>query len=242
MRRHRQIGTLYSIGSLALVANVTPRTVRFYTAEGLLPPPDAEGRFAIYNDCHLYRLWLIDRLKRAYLPLGAIKSHLDRLNDAQVRELLEPDVSRTFDREGAANVRADDAFSAADGIADDSKTPTDYLAQILAIERETPSEEIVRTRGRRKKALLVSPRLTPEAGAGAGAEWEIEQQASPEVETWRRIRLAPGVELHVRAPQSQEMQRSLEHLILEARALLQAPEDSGVSEALPRLPEGRKRE
>jgi len=33
----------YTIGQLAELAGVTPRTIRYYTAEELLPRPDARG-------------------------------------------------------------------------------------------------------------------------------------------------------------------------------------------------------
>src|SRR5689334_19976786 len=79
---------LYTIGELADVAGVTPRTVRYYTTEGLLPSPDMRGRYALYGEEHLLRLQLIGRLKEAFLPLGEIKTRLDQLNMAQVRQLL----------------------------------------------------------------------------------------------------------------------------------------------------------
>src|SRR5436309_7478607 len=78
----------YTISELAEAACTTPRTIRFYTAEGLLPPPDARGRFALYSDEHLDRLRLILRLKEAYLPLSAIRERLCNLTHSEVRELL----------------------------------------------------------------------------------------------------------------------------------------------------------
>src|SRR5262245_17299404 len=78
----------YTISELAESAGTTPRTVRYYTAEGLLPPPDARGRFAVYSDEHLDRLRLIGRLKEAYLPLNAIREQVASLTHPQVRELL----------------------------------------------------------------------------------------------------------------------------------------------------------
>jgi DNA-binding transcriptional MerR regulator len=80
--------TVYTIGDLADLAGVTPRTIRYYTAEGLLPPPDTRGRYALYSEEHLLRLQLIARLKDAYLPLGEIKAQLDQLSSAQVEQLL----------------------------------------------------------------------------------------------------------------------------------------------------------
>src|SRR5215210_3511520 len=78
----------YTIGELAGMAGVTPRTIRYYTAEGLLPPPDTRGRYALYGEDHLRRLQLIARLKDAYLPLSEIRARLEQLTAEQVRQVL----------------------------------------------------------------------------------------------------------------------------------------------------------
>lgn len=78
----------YSIGELAAAAEVTPRTIRYYTAEGLLPAPEVRGKYAVYSQEHLERLRLIAQLKAAYLPLGVIKERLAALDAAQVRQAL----------------------------------------------------------------------------------------------------------------------------------------------------------
>ena len=81
--------TLYTISQLAELAGVTPRTIRYYTAEGLLPRPDARGQYALYGEPHLLRLQLIGQLKETYLPLGEIKMRIENLDDAQIRALLD---------------------------------------------------------------------------------------------------------------------------------------------------------
>ena len=54
----------YTIGELAERAGVTPRTIRYYTAEGLLPRPDTRGQYARYRADQLF--WLYpDRLEIA---------------------------------------------------------------------------------------------------------------------------------------------------------------------------------
>jgi DNA-binding transcriptional MerR regulator len=83
--------TFYTISQLAKRAGVTPRTIRYYTAEGLLPRPDTRGQYAQYGPEHLLRLQLIARLKDAYLPLGEIKTQIEHLDIDQIRELLEDD-------------------------------------------------------------------------------------------------------------------------------------------------------
>jgi DNA-binding transcriptional MerR regulator len=90
----------FTISELADAAGTTPRTVRFYTAEGLLPPPDSRGRFALYSTEHLDRLLLINRLKQAFQPLNAIRERLVGLNAADIRSIL----SRTEGRPPAESL------------------------------------------------------------------------------------------------------------------------------------------
>jgi DNA-binding transcriptional MerR regulator len=65
------------IAELAHRAGVTPRTVRYYVAEGLLPPPAGQGQRRAYGPRHLERLEAIRELKAAYLPLHEIRRRLD---------------------------------------------------------------------------------------------------------------------------------------------------------------------
>lgn len=81
-------GPTYSISELAAAADVTPRTIRYYAAEGLLPAPEMRGKYAVYSEDHLNRLHLIAQLKAAYFPLSVIKERLGALDAEQVRQAL----------------------------------------------------------------------------------------------------------------------------------------------------------
>jgi DNA-binding transcriptional MerR regulator len=84
----------YSLSELTEEAGVSVRTVRYYIAEGLLPPPAGAGPRSHYTRAHLDRLRLIDRLKTAYLPLKEIRRRLVALDDAEVRRLVEQEPAR----------------------------------------------------------------------------------------------------------------------------------------------------
>ena len=79
----------YSVNELADEAGVTRRTVHYYISQALLPPAGTEGPGTRYRESHLDRLRLIRELQREHLPLAEIRSRLERLNDDQVRDLLE---------------------------------------------------------------------------------------------------------------------------------------------------------
>jgi DNA-binding transcriptional MerR regulator len=74
----------YSLQELTAITGVTPRTVRYYVSEGLLPPPVAAGPRSYYTENHLQRLRLIVHLKDAYLPLREIRRRLQELSDDDI--------------------------------------------------------------------------------------------------------------------------------------------------------------
>ena len=61
----------YRVEVLSTLAGLTVRTIREYQAGGLLPGPRKVGRHAYYNEDHLLRLQLIERLQqRGYANAG----------------------------------------------------------------------------------------------------------------------------------------------------------------------------
>lgn len=89
-RRDRDDARL-GLADLTRVAGVSVRTVRYYIAEGLLPPPAGGGPRSHYTAAHLDRLRLIARLKDDFLPLKEIRRRLAGLDDADVRRVLATD-------------------------------------------------------------------------------------------------------------------------------------------------------
>ena len=73
------------LSELAQAAGVSPRTVRYYIAQGLLPSPGRLGPTTRYGREHLERLQLIRRLQDQRLSLAEIRS---RLSDAPMPAAL----------------------------------------------------------------------------------------------------------------------------------------------------------
>jgi DNA-binding transcriptional MerR regulator len=72
----------YTIDELAAKTGVPSRTIRFYQAKGVLPPPRKRGRVAMYDESHCDRLRVVGELQDKGLRLRAIRdlvtrSHLD---------------------------------------------------------------------------------------------------------------------------------------------------------------------
>ena len=85
----------YRLAELAAATGVSSRTIRYYIAEGLLPPPEGVGPAAVYTAAQRDRLALIATLKERYLPLREIAQRLKELDDAGVRAALRADRTPT---------------------------------------------------------------------------------------------------------------------------------------------------
>src|SRR5262249_10151537 len=153
---------------LADAAGTTPRTIRYYTAEGLLPPPDSRGRYALYSNEHLDRLRLVNRLKDAFQPLIAIKARMEHLDHAEVRRCLDQSE-----------------------LGPPGQSLDELLINSVEIARERSFQETghLRLGGRIAKSTAVTSVCTDLQ--------HKETLRGHESDIWQRIMLAPGVELHV---------------------------------------------
>lgn len=82
--------SLLTIDDLAHKVEVPSRTIRYYTQEGLLPPPMLRGRLGLYTEEHVKKLELIKKLqKQTYLPLSVIR---EIVNNPERAELLDKNI------------------------------------------------------------------------------------------------------------------------------------------------------
>jgi DNA-binding transcriptional MerR regulator len=189
---------------------VTPRTIRYYTAEGLLPPPHTQGRHAVYTDDHFRRLCLIQRLKNAFLPLWEIK--------AQVRSLTSEEVEMLLSRKPVLPGESENDTAGTPAAAETTakQGQLNYLAQILTAT-EPPIAAIVAPPPRR--ILLVSPVFQSSLDSAALPASVSSEPPHTSREVWERIVLAEGVELHVQIPGIPEQRERLERQIAAVQAL-----------------------
>ncbi len=222
----------YTINELAAQAGVTPRTIRYYTSEGLLPPPDTRGRYALYSNDHLERLRLITRLKDAYLPLGEIKARVAQLTQVQVQQLLaEEEPSPPASSPAAdyiAQVLARRPTAGAGPRAMISEARAD-LYQVDALQVEQAKVEGPAAPALGRAELLSPPAAPPPAPAPAQGSFVSRSRAAPQVqvppavlpsETWQRVPLGSRVELHIREPLTPELRERVEQLIALAHTIL----------------------
>ena len=81
----------FGLTELADLAGVTPRTVRYYLAQGLLPAVGQSGPGSKYDAGHLARLRLVRRLQAEHLPLAEIRRRLEGLDEDEIRSLAGND-------------------------------------------------------------------------------------------------------------------------------------------------------
>lgn len=196
----------YLIGELAELAGVTPRTIRYYTAEGLLPPPETRGKYARYGPEHLERLRMIARMKEEYLPLAEIRR---RLESWGAMTIAPPEPRPGFSGPGLGGESAGPA--ARPGAT--QPYPTAEGPRMAVREGQEP--------------FRLTP-ATPQVGRVEffpDAQELIGQQGDePGATRWQRIVIAPGVELHVREPMSEQRWRKIEGVIAGLRDTLRDDE------------------
>ena len=205
----------YTLQDLADLADVSPRTVRYYVAQGLVPSPGQVGPGAHYTDGHLARLRLIRRLQREHLPLAEIRARLAELDDDAIANLLEAE-----------------APSPPQGSA------LDYVRAILGgeatVSRSVPSPARLATPGSGPWVALTTTTLHPRAlrvgeppsNAARAAHPAMPAKPTttepiPDRSQWDRVRLTPDIELHIRRPLSRQQNKRVDRLIAIARELLE---------------------
>jgi len=203
----------YTLTDLASLADVTPRTIRYYLAQGLLPSPDAAGPATRYGEGHLARLRLIKRLQREHLPLAEIRGRLERLGDDELRAALDiagaapppaPAEALAFVRDLMARSGIHPNATA------EARAP--HLRATATFEPLIPDGFPVRQEPSPATPSLPLPASSP--ATTPGPRTNVGDRT-----TWERHVLAPDVELHVRRPLDRRTNKRVEQLLRIAREL-----------------------
>jgi DNA-binding transcriptional MerR regulator len=202
----------YDLNELSAAAGVTPRTIRYYVQQGLLPSPGTRGPGTRYDRAHLDRLQLIRRLQREHLPLAEIRRRLEPLDDDGIRDVLAASTEEPAKSSALDYVRDLLARQSTRALAEPEFTTSASLAA-------GPPSASAEARGERRPFSTLGAifgRATPPEPPEPA---QITQPVRSTRSTWERIPLAPDVELHVRRPLSREQNRQVERLLEAARDL-----------------------
>lgn len=198
------------ISELSAKAGVSVRTIRYYIEEGLLPAPQVRGRYSMYDPEYLLRIRLIKRLKESYLPLKEIKRQLDSLTSEQMTALLE--------KEEATGPRpvlsTQDSKPPRQADSEDTASALDYISRLLdahPLDRPEPP------------APAQAEQTTPEPSrpVGRASQPVAAVPGANQEPVWKRVDLAPGVELHLRSPLPGDVEKNVQILLDVARRLFQ---------------------
>lgn len=191
------------ISELAERTGVSTRTIRYYVEEGLLPQPEVQGKYAVFNEDYLIRLSLIKYLKDAYLPLKKIKRQLDSLTIPEMYDLVHK-----FEKDPSQALAGLGIYPA-----EKSKIEDINFSEIMPAP--DGAQEYIKRALNRQPAAIREPVMKFNAPASA-----TRQSPAVSSESWQRVELIPGVELNIRQPQSSSRRRRLEELIVIARKIL----------------------
>jgi DNA-binding transcriptional MerR regulator len=209
----------YSLTELADLAGVTPRTVRYYLGQGLLPATGQSGPGTRYDAGHLARLRLIRRLQAEHLPLAEIRRRLDGLGADEIRDLAGSDVP------------APPAQSALEYLRTVLGGPaSDRLPERPPLSLQIPSPRRVRAGSpdAHPAGLAavseVRAAVAEEPGDRYRSTTATTSEPSPasiERSQWERIVLAPDIELHIRRPLARAQNKGVDRLVTIAREILE---------------------
>lgn len=221
----------YTIGDLAALAGATPRTVRYYVAQGLLPAPAGAGAGAHYTDAHLARLRLIRRLQRQHLPLSEIRQRLASLADAEIAALVaeeEPPAPPDSALDYLRTVLGSSAAPTSPTTATPPMPMRPMQAPSVVPQPAPPGpsaapSEPAALAARPLSRLMRAPSFAEAPAPPASTEVSPAGDEAGETShrsQWDRIGLTPNIELHVRRPLGRLENKRVERLITIARQIL----------------------
>lgn len=88
----------YTIADLERETGISPRTIRYYITQGLLPSAKGRGVGATYSPTHLLRLKAIAALKENHTPLSEIRQRLDGMGEGNLAAMLQVETAPPEDR------------------------------------------------------------------------------------------------------------------------------------------------
>lgn len=193
----------HTLDELCAMADVTVRTVRYYIAEGLLPPPTGHGAAARYSEDHLDRLLVIGAMKERYLPLREIRRTLDAMSARDIAETAGLIRQQSESTSGDAIAEAPGSHAGPSS----SPSPVGTMAMSPPPERSSAADYIadVLERDRRPRGHAI--RIPP-------------PPPDPAETTWRRVPITADAELLIEEATYARRREQIESLVAWAQRIL----------------------
>lgn len=201
-----------TINELSKMANVTVRTIRFYTDEGVLDEPAGRDRYARYTRRHYLQLNAARTLKERYLPLRVIRDQMASLSEAELERLAGPVPAHIEDR-----------FNEVESITESHIVAAQQMTSMVAMSHVRmafpPSEteySATPLNETKYEFLSTAPALEEKSKPSYAVPRDLRVMRQPQAYTpasqstpatsdvWHRIVISPSMELHVREDGMQE--------------------------------------
>ncbi len=181
-----------TINELSKMAQVTVRTIRFYTDEGVLDEPAGRDRFARYTLRHYLQLCAAKNLKDRYLPLRVIRDQMASLTDQELERLAGPvpiEIAKRFAEVDSADVVSAHVLAAVE--------VSEHVQSVnaTAFTRPAPMAMMAETLFDTEDTTLSYS--TPDSFLRKSDE-AIRRPIASVGDVWHRIVISPSMELHVR--------------------------------------------
>ena len=183
-----------TINELSKMANVTVRTIRFYTDEGVLDEPAGRDRYARYTRKHYLQLCAAKQLKERFLPLRVIRDQIAPLNEPELERLAGPvphEFEQRFSEAAMEHELSEHVYAAAE-----LRRQTLPRNQLRTMDILSPAVYSMSTApALQQESVLFSEMNDTDLAADA----ILRKQASATLgDVWHRITISPTMELHVR--------------------------------------------
>jgi DNA-binding transcriptional MerR regulator len=213
----------YSARELAELAGTTVRTIHYYTAEGLLPPPAGSTRGASYSAAHLARLRIIAALRDEGLALGKIRERLASLTDVQVERVAATLAEHLANNDDSpiATLGLIDLEMARQNLPPEPVFDSDTMAVYDLTEAIAPGVEFVQPSSGSAREYLDRVLRRGQSPAYPQIRPPAQRLKTPEpAELWYQYRLGDGIELRLREDQYRRLKGQPSALVDAVRSCL----------------------
>ena len=199
-----------TINELSKMANVTVRTIRFYTDEGVLDEPAGRDRYARYTRRHYLQLNAARTLKERFLPLRVIRDQMASMSESELERLAGPVPAaidaRFNDVESIVNASVAHVVAAQllAPVASMSHQARSFASLNTDYSATTVNETGFDFLSNALHEEPVKPVFNPAVERGFALQNQPAQSSTTIGDVWHRIVISPSMELHVREDGMQE--------------------------------------
>jgi len=203
-----------TINELSKMANVTVRTIRFYSDEGVLDSPSGRDRYARYTRRHYLQLHVAKTLKEQFYPLRVIREKIAKMSDQELEYMAGPIPAEIEARFSDATMdvvleeRSDMVYAHhekahyADMLFNEGAPAVANHRLMLPLTRQNTT----------KRDVVVMSAPPPENYISMPSK-----PTAPLGEVWHRLAVKPGIELHVSEDAMQDSLGEIKRIIASLR-------------------------